>query len=99
MPWSFTLSLDETTYPLGVVQRTVYALADRLTCLVAQQPGRVLLEVMPLLLAGEGAPSAETARALLYRNLNDFALRERIRLETQGLCEWLARTALKEAGL
>lgn len=92
MAWPVELSLCITTYPLSVVQRTVYSLADTLAIQVGSEPDRLNLAIFP---AQPDQPlNADWARTLVLQHLNDFALRDRINHETAGLREALIRAAL-----
>lgn len=97
MLWSTTITIDAQAYPLCVAQKAAYALADTLSILIQHSAEGLDLLVSPA--ASTAAPSESTARTLLIRTLNDFALREQILRETSGIRELLARTALKEAGI
>jgi His-Xaa-Ser system protein HxsD len=55
-----------------------------------------MLEVTPYDASNLLGYSSDTARALVLRHLNDFALRDQIALETRGLRELLTSVALKE---
>lgn len=96
MAWSFALNLDEQIYPLRIVQRAVYSLARDFSILVRQENAQWVLEVTPNDSSNLLGYAADTARALILRHLNDFALRDQIALETGGLREMLASIALKE---
>lgn len=96
MAWSFALNLDEQIYPLRIVQRAVYNLARDFSILVRQENAQWVLEVTPSDSSNLLGYAADTARALILRHLNDFALRDQIALETGGLREMLASIALKE---
>jgi His-Xaa-Ser system protein HxsD len=97
MPWSTAITIDSQIYPLRVVQKTAYALANTLSILVQQSAGALELLVSPA--DPTGFLTEAAARTLLIRTLNDFALREQVLQETSGLRELLARAALKEAGI
>ena len=101
MNWEVTVSVDSALYPLGVVQRVSYALAPTLAIQIRQTENQIHLDAFPtLLIGGAGAVlSKQEAREIILRNLNDFALRERIRNETSGLREILANAALRGAGM
>ncbi|MGC5698964.1 His-Xaa-Ser system protein HxsD [Pseudomonas sp. NFXW11] len=92
MAWPVTLSLSNTAYPLGVVQRTAYSLADTLAIQVNAEPDQINLVIFPA--QTHLPPSEDQARALVLQHLNDFALRDRINHETAGLREVLIRAAL-----
>lgn len=97
MSWPVIMHVCEAAYPLGVVQRAAYSLADTLAIEVSVEPGQVKLSIFPsqdqLTL-----PSARV-RPLVLQHLNDFALRNHINRETVGLREVLARAALTGCGL
>ncbi|MGP9567902.1 His-Xaa-Ser system protein HxsD [Halomonas sp. AOP5-B2-8] len=95
MLWSSTLTIDIKVYPLPVVQKAVYALANTLSILIQQTDTGLHLLVTPA--DHTALPTEAAARTLLIRTLNDFALREQVFKETSGIRELLARTALKEA--
>jgi His-Xaa-Ser system protein HxsD len=101
MNWEVTVSVDSAIYPLSVVQRVSYAVAPTLTIQVRQTDNQIHLDAVPtMLIGGAGAViSKQEGRELILRNLNDFALRERIRNETSGLREILANAALRGAGM
>ncbi|MBV6661341.1 His-Xaa-Ser system protein HxsD [Pseudomonas yamanorum] len=99
MTWSLTLTLDEQIYPLRVVQRAAYSLAQTLSILIRQENYQWVLEVNPNEPSSLLGYGADAAKVLLIRHLNDFNLRDQIALETSGLRELLASTALKECGL
>lgn len=92
MTWPVILQLSTAAYPLSVVQRTAYSLADKLAILVNIESEHLGLTIFPtqtnLLL------SEEQARALVLQHLNDFALRDQINRETAGLREALIHAAL-----
>lgn len=97
MQWSTTVTIDAPAYPLQVVHKATYALADTLSILILQSSPTLELRITPV---DSATPITEAeAQILLARALNDFALREQILKETSGLRELLARTALKEAGI
>lgn len=97
MLWSSTITIDTKTYPLLVVQKATYALANTLSILILPSEVGLNLHISPA--DQSAAPTEAAARVLLIRALNDFALREQVFKETSGIRELLARTALKEAGL
>lgn len=92
MTWPVTLSLSNTTYPLSVVQRTAYSLADTVAIQINAEPGHLNLVIFPAQ-ANLTLPE-DQARALVLQQLNDFALRDHINRETAGLREALVRAAL-----
>lgn len=97
MMWPLVMRLDHSAYPLSVVQRAAYSLADSLVVEVSLDPGHICISVVP---AKDGLVlSMERARALVLQNLNDFALRDQVNRETSGLREVLARAALSGCGL
>lgn len=97
MTWPVTLSLSDTAYPLGVVQRTAYSLADTVTIQVDVEANDIRLTIFP---DENKAPLSEDGvRALVLQQLNDFALRDHINRETSGLREILARAALAGCGM
>lgn len=92
MAWPVTLSLSITAYPLNVVQRAAYSLAETLAIQVNVELEHIDIVIFPAqanLTLSEGQ-----ARALTLQHLNDFALRNHINLETAGLREALVRAAL-----
>lgn len=100
MHWNITLTLDSSVYSLNVVQRVAYALASSLNINISQFASSITLVVAPILIAGAGTTiSPDTARELVQRQLNDFALREQIQRETSGLREIIANAALRGAGI
>lgn len=100
MHWDVTIKLDSTVYSLNVVQRVVYALASSVTISVWQADNLITLNAVPTLLMGSGSQlTADAARELIQRNLNDFALREQVQRETSGLREIIASAALRGAGV
>jgi len=92
MVWPVTLSLSIIAYPLSVVQRTAYCLADSLAIQIHSDSENLSLTIFPAQ-ANLTLP-AEQARVLVLQHLNDFALRDRINDETAGLREALVRAAL-----
>ncbi|MBV4531261.1 His-Xaa-Ser system protein HxsD [Pseudomonas sp. SWRI107] len=92
MSWPINLSLSPAAYPLSVVQRTVYHLAESVAVQVAVEPDCISLQVFPAH-ANLTLPEGQ-ARALVLQHLNDFALRDQIDRETAGLREALVRAAL-----
>lgn len=97
MLWKTIITVDARIYPVHVAYKAAYALASTLSILVEQNTEGLALHVSP---ADPAAMPTEAAgRALVIRNLNDFAMRERIHAETSGIRELLARTALREAGI
>lgn len=100
MPWSLTIHLDASAYPLGVVQRTAYALAHHLSILISQKGNEISLAVSPVVApdAGHTCISASSAKTQITKSLNDFVLRDLIRQETHGIRELLTKAALKECG-
>lgn len=105
MGWEVTVSVDSVIYPLSVVQRTAYALAQKLMIQIRQTENLIHLDAGPTLLAGGtgsgsgSVTSAQQAQELILRSLNDFALRAQIQHETSGLRELLAAAALRGAGV
>jgi len=98
MTW--TIVIDESTYPLSVAHKAAYALSATLSILITRQDDRLYLAVTPADLRIDAAHISEAqARVLITRSLNDFALRHQIQLETSGLRELLAGVALREAGV
>ena len=97
MTWPVTMKLDSAAYPLSVVQRAAYSLADTLTIQVGIEDNQISLTACPtdarLML------SPEQAHVLMLQYLNDFALRDHINRETSGLREVLARAALAGCGI
>ncbi|MBA1233556.1 His-Xaa-Ser system protein HxsD [Pseudomonas stutzeri] len=96
MQWSAVISIDSATYPLSVVQKSAYVLADSLSILIRQTSDEFVLTVEPS--DPSAALTEAAARVVLTRTLNDFALRDQVFKETAGIREILARTALKGAG-
>jgi len=92
MPWPVTLSLSNTAYSLSVVQRAVYGLANTVAIQVNAEPDHINLVIFPA--ESNIMLPEDQARALVLRNLNDFALRDHINRETAGLREALVRAAL-----
>lgn len=100
MGWEVTVSVDSVIYPLSVVQRTAYALAQTLLIQIRRTENLIHLDATPtLLVGGLGTIASEQARELILRNLNDFALRAQIQHETSGLRELLAAAAMRGAGV
>lgn len=100
MYWDIALTLDSSVYSLNVVQRVAYALASCLNINVSQSDSSITLVVSPVLITGADTTiTSATARDLIQRNLNDFALREQIQRETSGLREIIANAALRGAGV
>jgi len=96
MAWSLALSLDEQVYPLRILQRVAYSLAKDFSILIRQEHAQWVLDVTPNDSSNLLGYAADTARTVILRHLNDFALRDQIALETCGLREILASVALKE---
>lgn len=97
MSWPVIMRVCAAAYPLGVVQRAAYSLADSLAIEVSLEPGHVGLSIFPA--HDQLTLPCERVRPLVLQHLNDFALREHINRETAGLRELLARAALTGAGL
>lgn len=97
MTWPVTLKLDITAYPLSVVQRTVYSLADTATIQVGVEANQISLTAHPAEVRLR--LSSEQVHSLILQHLNDFALRDHINRETVGLREILARAALAGCGI
>lgn len=97
MLWSITIAIDSQAYPLSVVRKTAYALAETLSILI--QPSESSLELLVTPTGSTSSLSEDAARILLIRTLNDFVLRDLVFQETSGIRELLARAALKEAGV
>lgn len=98
MAWSLTLTLDEQVYPLRVVQRAAYSLAQTFSILIRQDDHQLIMEVAPNDPSNLLGCGADSAKALVLRHLNDFAMRDQIALETAGLRELLTSVALNECG-
>lgn len=95
MAWQVVWQLDEQAYSTGVIQRAAYSVARDLVTEVQRQGGRTALAVTSIPLSANAATlSVDRAKALLLKQLNDFALRERIQQETAGIREALIRTEL-----
>lgn len=100
MAWTLTVAVDESAYPLAVVQKVAYALSATLAILITREGGCIHLSATPADLRIDAPCLSEAqARILMTRSLNDFALRHQIQLETSGLRELLAGVALREAGV
>ena len=101
MSCEITLALDSGVYPLTVIQRVVYLLAPSLIINIQQSADGFCLLITPTILNGTSGETATAAavRELIFRHLNDFALRERIQRETSGLREILAAAAMRGAGV
>ncbi len=97
MTWPVILRVSATAYPLGVVQRAAYALANSLTIQVVPSVDQIDLMISPPI--SDGIMPADRARALVIQSLNDFALRDRINRESAGIRELLAHAALSGCGL
>ncbi|QKV64613.1 His-Xaa-Ser system protein HxsD [Pseudomonas sp. 43A] len=97
MTWPVTLKLDSTAYPLNVVQRAAYSLADTVAIQVAIEANQISLTAH--LAEVTLTISSEQAHSLILQHLNDFALRDHINRETAGLREILARAALAGCGI
>lgn len=97
MTWPVTLKLDNTAYPLNVVQRAAYSLADTVAIQVASEANQINLTAHPAEVTLTLSP--EQAHSLILQHLNDFALRDHINRETAGLREILARAALAGCGI
>lgn len=97
MTWPVTLNLDSTAYPLSVVQRAAYSLANTLAIQVGIEACQISLTAHPAEVTQTLAP--EQAYSLILQHLNDFALRDYISRETAGLREILARAALAGCGI
>lgn len=96
MAWSLTLNLDVHVYPLRVIQRVAYSLARDFSILIRQQGEQWVLDITPNDSSNLLGYAVDTARAIILRHLNDFALRDQITLETNGLRELFVSVALKE---
>lgn len=97
MTWPVTLKLDSAAYPLSVVQRAAYSLADTVAIQVNIEANQTNLTVHPA--EGRLTLSPEQGHSLILRHLNNFALRDHINRETAGLREILARAALAGCGI
>ncbi|MFJ5253918.1 His-Xaa-Ser system protein HxsD [Pseudomonas sp. NPDC088414] len=96
MTWPVTLKVDSAAYPLSVVQRAAYSLADIVAIQVAIEASQIHLTAFPA--ETTLTLSSEQANSLILQHLNDFALRDHINRETVGLREVLARAALAGSG-
>ncbi len=97
MTWPVTLKLDSTAYPLGVVQRAAYSLADTVSIQVDIEADQISLTAHHAGTSPTLCP--EQAHSLILQHLNDFALRGHIDRETAGFREVLARAALAGCGI
>jgi His-Xaa-Ser system protein HxsD len=97
MLWTAIITVDAQSYPLPVVQKTAYALADTLSILIQRSSEGFELLISPA--TPSAMPTEIAAKTLIIQALNDFALREQVLRETSGIRELLARTALKESGV
>lgn len=97
MTWPVTLKLDSSAYPLSVVQRAAYSLADTVAIQVGIVTNQVSLTAHPA--EARLTLSPEQAHSLILQHLNDFALCDHINRETVGLRKVLARTALAGCGI
>ncbi|WP_449433420.1 His-Xaa-Ser system protein HxsD [Pseudomonas putida] len=97
MTWPVTLKLDSAAYPLNVVQRAAYSLADTVAIQVGIEDSQISLTAFPA--EAKLTLSPEQASSLILRHLNDFTLRDHINRETAGLREVLARAALAGCGV
>lgn len=97
MTWPVTLKLDSAAYPLSVVQRAAYSLADTVTIQVGIEANQISLTAHPA--EAKLTLSPTQAHSLIFQHLNDFALRDHINRETAGLREVLARAALAGCGV
>ena len=82
MTWPVTLKLDSAAYPLNVVQRTAYSLADTVAIQVALEASQISLTAHPAEVTLTLSP--EQAHSLILQHLNDFVLRDPINRETAG---------------
>ncbi|QQZ34254.1 MULTISPECIES: His-Xaa-Ser system protein HxsD [Pseudomonas] len=97
MTWPVTLQLDSAAYPLSVVQRAAYSLADTVAIQIGIEADQISLTVLPA--AARLTLASEQAHSLILQHLNDFALRDHINRETAGLREVLVRAALSGCGI
>ncbi|WP_176507993.1 MULTISPECIES: His-Xaa-Ser system protein HxsD [Pseudomonas] len=97
MTWPVTLQIDSAAYPLGVVQRAAYALADTVAIQIGIEASKICLTAFPT--NAQLTLSPQQAHSLILQHLNDFALRDHINRETTGLREVLARAALAGCGV
>ncbi|MDX9668530.1 His-Xaa-Ser system protein HxsD [Pseudomonas sp. P5_152] len=97
MTWPVTLKLDSAAYPLSVVQRAAYSLADTVAIQVGIEASQISLTAFPA--EARLTLSPEQANSLILQHLNDFVLRDHINRETTGLREVLARAALAGCGI
>lgn len=97
MTWPVTLKLDSAAYPLSVVQRAAYSLANTVAIQVGIDANQLSLTAHPA--EARLTLSPEQAHSLILQHLNDFALRDHINRETAGLHEVLARAALAGCGI
>lgn len=93
MTWPVTLKLDSTAYPLSVVQRAAYSLADTVAIQVGIETNQISLTAHPA--EARLTLSPEQAHSLILQHLNDFALRDHINRETAGYVAW--QRAAREA--
>ncbi|MBF8723844.1 MULTISPECIES: His-Xaa-Ser system protein HxsD [Pseudomonas] len=97
MTWPVTLKLDSAAYPLSVVQRAAYSLADTVAIQVGIETDQISLTAFPA--EARLMLSPEQINTLILQHLNDFALRAHINQETAGLREALTRAALAGCGI
>ena len=83
MTWPVTLKLDSAAYPLSVVQRAAYSLADTVAIHTGIEANQISLTAHPA--EARLTLSPEQAHSLILQHLNDFALRDHINRETAGL--------------
>jgi len=95
MTWRVVLNIDELAYSPGVIQRAVYSIARDFVIEVKFSDRCPTLLITPSPASTKAAVySPEQVKSLIFQQLNDFALRERIQEETAGIRESLIRTAL-----
>lgn len=87
---SLTLYLSQELYPLSIVQRACYFLADRYDTWIDKLGGRLTVAMRPQ----AGVLDPEQAQRDLGRALVDFALRDRIAEETRTIRAALVQAAL-----
>src|SRR5262245_29634575 len=90
------LTFDPSAHSLDAVQRAIYRLSDRLACDLDVQDGRIKCTVH---MDCDDESEAEARLFQLRNEVLDYALRERIRLETQEVRNVILALAFSNTGL
>lgn len=92
VPTIYTVCIDETLFPLPVVQRTCYQVAGDFYTKISRNDGCISIELTPR----ESCSAASEVEQNFQTLLSDFALREKIEMSTQTIRDHLVAVALGE---